>query len=166
MRERLIGYGLGAWRRRWLGVGTAWLVCLIGWSATLLLTGAHGPSTPLRDEASADTALQAAGRPAAPDPLIVVEAGGRSAPGRAPRQVQAARDKLAILEDDLAAALVLRGEQARRLAALPPALDGGPQRNPLHERAAIQLGQQAALIAALRRQIGAEAARGASSIGP
>ena len=73
MRERLIGYGRGAWRRRWLGVGTAWLVCLIGWSATLLLTGAHGPSTPLRDEASADTALQAAGRPTAPDPLIVFE---------------------------------------------------------------------------------------------
>ncbi|HEX5795152.1 MAG TPA: hypothetical protein VFY19_04875 [Geminicoccaceae bacterium] len=159
MRERLIGYRRGAWRRRWLGVGTAWLVGLIGWGATLLLTGAHSPSNPLRDEARADTALRAAGRPAAPDPLIVVEAGGRSAPGPAARQVQAARDKLAILENDLAAALVLRGEQARRLAALPPALDGGPQRNPLHERAAIQLGQQAALIAALRRQIAAEEAR-------
>jgi hypothetical protein len=156
MRERLIGYGLGAWRRRWLGVATAWLVCLIGWSATLLLTGDPGSSTLLQGDPPATAAPQGSERAADASPVI--EAGG-GAPGNAARPSQEARQKLATLQSDLAAALVLRGLQARRLASLPPALDGGRQRNPLHDRAAIQLDQQAALIAALQRQIAAQQAR-------
>ena len=159
MRERLIGYGLGAWRRRWLGVATAWLVCLIGWSATLLLTGDPGSSNLLQGDPPASAAPQGSERAAAASPVIALEAGGGGAPGKAAQPSQEARQKLATLQSDLAAALLLRGLQARRLASLPPALDGGRQRNPLHERAAIQLGQQAALIAALQRQIAAEQAR-------
>ncbi|MCC2664102.1 MAG: hypothetical protein K0S35_2024, partial [Geminicoccaceae bacterium] len=159
LRERLIGDGLGAWRRRWLGVATAWLVCLIGWSATLLLTGGRGAATLLPGDPPASAAPQASDRAAAASPVIAIEAGGRSAPGNAARPSPEAREKLATLRSDLAAALLLRGLQGRRLAGLPPALDGGRQRNPLHERAAIQLGQQAALIAALQRQIAAEQAR-------
>ncbi len=159
MRERLIGYGLGAWRRRWLGVATAWLVCLIGWSATLLLTGDPASSNLLQGDPPATAAPQGSGRAAAASAVIAIEAGGGGAPGNAARPSQEARQKLATLQSDLAAALLLRGLQARRLASLPPALDGGRQRNPLHDRAAIQLGQQAALIAALQRQIAAEQAR-------
>ena len=159
MRERLIGYGLGAWRRRWLGVATAWLVCLIGWSVTLLLTGDPGSSTLLQGDPPATAAPQGSERAADASPVIAIEAGGGGAPGNAARPSQEARQKLATLQSDLAAALVLRGLQARRLASLPPALDGGRPRNPLHDRAAIQLDQQAALIAALQRQIAAEQAR-------
>jgi protein-tyrosine kinase len=159
MRERLIGYGLGAWRRRWLGVATAWLVCLIGWSATLLLTGDPGSSNLLQGDPPATAVPQGSERAAAASPVIALEAGGGGASGKAAQPSQEARQTLATLQSDLAAALLLRGLQARRLAGLPPALDGGRQRNPLHERAAIQLGQQAALIAALQRQIAAEQAR-------
>ncbi len=34
--ERLLGHGRAAWRRRWLGLGAAWLVCLTGWAGVLL----------------------------------------------------------------------------------------------------------------------------------
>jgi hypothetical protein len=35
-RERLIDHGRSVWRRRWLAIATAWLLCLIGWAGALL----------------------------------------------------------------------------------------------------------------------------------
>ncbi len=64
--ERLIGHGRAAWRRRWLGLGTAWLVCLVGWSGTLLPPGHYrssallfanpGPGAALASHANSRTA--------------------------------------------------------------------------------------------------------------
>mgnify|MGYP001134404687 CR=1 FL=1 len=43
--QQLLAYMKAAWHRRWWGVATAWLVCVVGWTAVFL--------TPSRYEASA-----------------------------------------------------------------------------------------------------------------
>ena len=73
--------------------------------------------------------------------------------------LQVSRAKAASLHSDLAAALTLREARARHLAEVPRALDGGRQRNPIHEQAEIQLRQQEALIAVLASRVAAEQAR-------
>jgi hypothetical protein len=67
------------------------------------------------------------------------------------RLLQDSRERAAALEADLDAALTLRAAQARQLAGMPRVLDGGP--NPIHQRRTVQLGQQDALIAALRGRL-------------
>ena len=143
--ELLIGWRRGAWRRRWLGVGTAWSMCLIGWTGALLLPG-HDVAEPGVDRGDYPATTSGA-------------AGGAHAPDRLSPTLQASRDKAASLQTDLTAALALRTARARHLAAVPRALDGDRQRNSIHEQAEVQLHQQGALIAVLESQLAAEQAR-------
>ena len=120
-----------------------WSVCLIGWTGSVLLPdGARLPPAPA-GAATAAPVLDAAERRSPAASLI--------------RQVQDRR--AAFLQADLDAALALRTAQAHQLAEIPRRLDGLP--NPIHQRSAIQLHQQDALIASLRLRLAAVAARAA-----
>jgi polysaccharide chain length determinant protein (PEP-CTERM system associated) len=35
--QQVLGYAKAAWRRRWWGVGVAWLVCIVGWTWVMML---------------------------------------------------------------------------------------------------------------------------------
>ena len=136
MRAWLSRHGRGAWRHRRIAIGTVWSVCLIGWTGSVLLPdGARLPTGP------AGAALVGAAAP---------EERPSPAASRA-RQLQDGRAAVAGLQVDLDAALALRATLARQLAGIPRLLDG--RLNPIHQRRAIQLDQQDALIATLRLRL-------------
>ncbi|HSA82225.1 MAG TPA: hypothetical protein VLE23_15520 [Geminicoccaceae bacterium] len=135
----MISWRQGAWRRRRLGVGTAWSLCLIGWIGALLLPG-HDVAEPEVERASG-------------------AASGADPPDSLAPALQVSRDKAASLRTDHVAALALRASRARHLAEVPRALDGGQQRNPIHQQAEVQLRHQKALIAVLESQLAAEQIR-------
>jgi hypothetical protein len=138
---QLIRHRRGAWRHRWTAIGTAWSVCLIGWTGSVLLpVGAVVPATPAGAPGAAVASAAAAGERPSP-------AASRTRP------LPDSRAAGAGLQADLEAALALRAARARQLAGMPRLLDG--RRNPIHQRHAIQLDQQDVLIAALRRRLAA-----------
>jgi hypothetical protein len=131
----------GAWRHHRLAIATAWLVCLSGWSGSLLLP--LGPAPLSGGSPGAEPATQQALPPAS--------AGPASSAAADARQARHERAEAAALEADLDAAVALRDAHVRHLAAIPRLLDAQP--NPLHRQRSIQLDQQNALIAALRLRL-------------
>src|SRR5258708_24227671 len=74
-----------AWRRRWLGVAVAWLVCGLGWTATYTIPGVYQTSTRLFIEEDAlpgpDFIERATGRPISMPPEEIVRRALLSRPG-------------------------------------------------------------------------------------
>ena len=131
-RDWLARQGPRAWRQRRPALAVAWLVCLIGWTGALLLPQDHGGAA-------------------------VAGARARAAAGPAP-ELEHSRQRIAALAADLEAARRMRAVQAGRLAETPRLV--GERVNPIHERAASQLAQQAALIAALHARLATARTRG------
>jgi hypothetical protein len=130
LRDWLARQGPRAWRQRRPALATAWMVCLIGWTGVLLLPQHHGGAA---------------------------VAGARAGAGPAP-ELEHSRQRIAALAADLEAARRMRAVQASRLAENPRLI--GERVNPIHERAASQLAQQAALIAALHARLATARTRG------
>jgi hypothetical protein len=131
-RDWLARQGPRAWRQRRPALAVAWTVCLVGWTGVLLQPQDHG---------------HAAG------------AGARARAGAGPApELEHSRERIAALAADLEAARRMRAVQADGLAETPRLL--GDRVNPIHERAASQLAQQAALIAALHARLATARTRG------
>ena len=147
LRARLARHGRGAWRHRRTAVGIAWSVCLIGWTGGVLLPDRAGPPvTPAGAAPAAVVGSASAGKHPAPAAVSA-------------RQLRDERAAVAGLQTDLDAALALRATHAGQLAGTPRLLAG--RLNPIHQRRAIQLAQQDALIATLRLRLAARAAHAA-----
>lgn len=148
---RLSGYAFRVWRHHRLALGTAWLICLLGWSGSLLLPlgAAPGGLSPTVRAAQANPAIP--GEHASPRPVR-------------PRPAQDHLAQAASLRADLDAAVALRAAHGRHLAEVPRYLDDRP--NPIHQRRSVQLAQQDALVAALRRRLAALEARADERLPP
>ncbi len=144
-----------AWRRRWWGVATAWLVCLLGWSLILW------PADRIPGPASTDISAHQDGLTdrvayAARDHPAADQVASKAAPASAVREEEGGQAEEA---DDVARrlseALVARDAYARQLAELPAVVQtgAGPQPNPIHQQLKRRLADQDALIALLERRL-------------